>query len=239
MEVDWLAGIRAVLFDLDNTLYDHARASREALLASAREFQRTAALDGELLCREFTRHNDDCWALAVRGEMTRAELAVARFRRTLAGFSIEDPEAERFSKAYLTRYRRRPAEVPGAREAVVRLRDRLPVGIVTNGFPDLVHDKLAAIGLSGLLHPVVVADRIEVMKPRPGCFLAGVEALRLLPAEVLFVGDSLAIDVAGGAAAGLRTCWFNPLGAESPVAAPLPDVTVRRLEELPELLAGA
>jgi len=77
------------------------------------------------------------------------------------------------------------------------------------------------------------------MKPRPGCFIAGVEALRLLPAEVLFVGDSLAIDVGGGAAAGLRTCWFNPLGAESPAAAPLPDVTVRRLEELPELLAGA
>ena len=233
-----LAGaIRAVLFDLDNTLYDHSRASREALTAAAHEFEQTAAIEGEHLCREFTRHNDDCWRLAVRGEMTREELAIDRFRRTLEGFGIVTLEPQRLSEAYISRYRRRATEVPGARAAVLRLREHLPVGVVTNGFPELVEDKLLAIGLAAVLHPVVVADRIELMKPRPEAFLTALAELQLAGGEVMYVGDSLAVDVAGAAAAGLRTCWFNPLGAERPPEAPVPELVIESLGELPELLA--
>jgi putative hydrolase of the HAD superfamily len=231
--------IRAVLFDLDNTLYDHETSSRKALAAAAREFARTAALDVDQLCGTFTRHNDECWVLVTRGEMTRDELRVARFRRTLTEFGIEDLEPKRLSETYLARYRRGLAEVPEARRTVLRLLRDLPVGIVTNGFPDLVEEKLAAIGLAGLLHPVVVADRVEVMKPRPDAFLAALHALGLPAHDVLYVGDSLAVDVAGGAASGLRTCWFNRSGLEAPPGGPRPDAIVRRLSELLTLLLGA
>jgi HAD superfamily hydrolase (TIGR01549 family) len=231
--------VRAVLFDLDNTLYDHETSSREGLAAAARDLEQTAGLDVDLLCRVFTRHNDECWALAVRGEMTREELRVARFRRTLAELGVEGLDPEHLSSAYLARYRRRLAEVPGARSTVLRLLRDLPVGIVTNGFPDLVGDKLAAIGLSGRLHPVVVADRIEVMKPRPDAFQAALEALDLPAGDVVYVGDSLTVDVAGGAAAGLRTCWFNRDGSAAPAGSPRPDAMVLRLAELPALLLGA
>lgn len=227
---------RAVLFDLDNTLYDHEASSRGALAEAALEFEQTAGLDADALCRTFTRHNDECWVLATRGEMTREELRLVRVRRTLAEFGIDDLEPERLSEAYLTRYRGRLAEVPGARSTVVRLLQELPVGIVTNGFPDLVDDKLAAIGLAGLLHPVVIADRIEVMKPRPDAFRTAIALLGLLPSEVLYVGDSLTVDVAGAAAAGLRTCWFDRDGREAPSGALRPDLIVRRLLELPALL---
>jgi putative hydrolase of the HAD superfamily len=230
---------RAVLFDLDNTLYDHDASSREALTAAAREFDETSRLDADELCREFARHNDACWVLATRGEMTREELRVARFRRTLEGFGVQDLDPVRLSSAYLERYRRRLAAVPGARETVLGLLRRLPVGIVTNGFPDMVEDKLAAIGLAGRLHPVVVADRLEVMKPRPQAFLAALEALRLPGDEVLYVGDSLVVDVAGGRAAGLRTCWFNRGGMDAPPGAPEPDLVIRRLTELLELATSA
>jgi HAD superfamily hydrolase (TIGR01509 family) len=229
---------RAVLFDLDNTLYDPEASSREALVAAAREFGDTSGLDPEELCRAFTRHNDACWVLATRGEMTREELRVARFRRTLESFGIADLEPELLSEAYLARYRRRLSEVPGARATVLRLLRALPVGVVTNGFPDLVEDKLRAIGLPGLLHPVVVADRVEVMKPRPDAFLAAVRELRLPARDVLYVGDSLTVDVAGGLAAGLRTCWFNRDGAEVPADGPRPHAVVTRLDELPELVLG-
>lgn len=228
--------MRAVLFDLDNTLYDHESSSRGALVEAALEFEQTAGLDTEALCRTFTRHNDECWVLATRGEMTREELRLVRVRRTLAEFGIDDLEPERLSEAYLTCYRGRLAEVPGARSTVVRLLRELPVGIVTNGFPDLVDDKLAAIGLAGLLHPVVIADRVEVMKPRPDAFRTAIALLGLPPSEVLYVGDSLTVDVAGAAAAGLRTCWFDREGREAPSEAPRPDLIVRRLPELPALL---
>jgi putative hydrolase of the HAD superfamily len=235
----WLGSVRAVLFDLDNTLYDHTLASRAALFAAAREFEETAALSPDVLFDHFTRHNDACWALAVCGEMTREELALARFERTLESFAVSGLEARRLSEAYLTLYRGQPSEVPGARATVLRLLESRPVGIVTNGFPDYVEEKLAAIGLAGRLHPVVVAERIEVMKPRPDCFLAAVERLALHPPEVLYVGDSPAVDVVGARGSGLRACWLNRLGAPWPDGADVPDVVIRKLNELPELLGGA
>ncbi len=61
----------AVLFDLDDTLYDHTRASRQALAETAAAYRDLAELDAETLFREFTRHNDECWALAGCGQMTR------------------------------------------------------------------------------------------------------------------------------------------------------------------------
>ena len=234
----WLSRVRAVLFDLDNTLFDHTRASREALIEAAREFEPMVAVEAERLCDEFTRHNDACWVLAVRGEMTREELTLARFARTLAALRVSGVVPDRLSEAYLARYRHRPAEVPDARDTVLRLREAFGVGVVTNGFPDLVEDKLAAIGLAGALHPIVVADRLEVMKPRPDAFLAALEELRLDPPEALYVGDSLDVDVAGARAAGLPTCWFDRLALGSPAEAPRPDLTIRSLAELPELLGA-
>ncbi|MFN2432560.1 MAG: HAD family hydrolase, partial [Gemmatimonadota bacterium] len=156
MAAEPLRGVRAVLFDLDNTLFDHTRASREALAAMGEELEELAGGDADLLCREFERHNDDCWALAVRGEMTREELRVVRFRRTLTALGLE-LAAERVSDAYLERYGMRGTEVPGASATVLQLLDRIPVGVVTNGFADLVDAKLEAIGLARVLHPVVVA----------------------------------------------------------------------------------
>jgi FMN phosphatase YigB (HAD superfamily) len=82
----------------------------------------------------------------------------------------------------------------------------------------------------------VIADRIEVMKPRPDAFRTAIALLGLLPSEVLYVGDSLTVDVAGAAAAGLRTCWFDRDGREAPSGALRPDLIVRRLLELPALL---
>ena len=46
------------------------------------------------------------------------------------------------------------------------------------------------------------------------------------------MGDSLSSDITGGKQAGIATIWFAPNGQESD----LPDVTIRSLEELPELL---
>jgi putative hydrolase of the HAD superfamily len=49
-------------------------------------------------------------------------------------------------------------------------------------------------------------------KPDPEIFQRALDALGVAPQEALFVGDTLASDIAGAAALGLRTCqalWFR------------------------------
>ena len=59
-------------------------------------------------------------------------------------------------------------------------------------------------------------------KPHPAIFERALEALGVRAERTLFVGDSLAVDIAGAAALGMRTCqavWFraddDPDGAEA------------------------
>jgi HAD superfamily hydrolase (TIGR01549 family) len=233
-----MRSFQAVLFDLDNTLYDHTHSSREALIRMVRELESLTGVDPEILCREFQRHNDECWALAVRGEMTREELRLARFTRTLRALGL-DLEAAELSRAYLEGYARFGREVPGARSTVLCLLEGLPVGIVTNGYPDMVEAKLEAVGLAGLVHPVVVADRLEDMKPRAACFRQALAALGMEAADVLYVGDAPEVDVVGAREAGLATCWFDRNGAGWPSELAHPDLTIRNLPELELTLRGA
>lgn len=55
------------------------------------------------------------------------------------------------------------------------------------------------------------------------------------PEQCLMIGDSLTADIAGGRAAGMHTCWFDPAdrGAALP---PQADWRITRLEELLDIL---
>jgi putative hydrolase of the HAD superfamily len=68
---------------------------------------------------------------------------------------------------------------------------------------------LAEVGLAGAVDAVVVSAEVGARKPDARIFTAAVEELRCLPAESLFVGDSIDVDVAGARAAGLRAVLLD------------------------------
>jgi len=61
--------------------------------------------------------------------------------------------------------------------------------------------------------------------------LAGVE-----PAEAVFVGDRLDVDIAGAKTAGMRAVWFNHWGGSLDGASPGPDAVIESFSELPGVL---
>lgn len=129
---------------------------------------------------------------------------------------------------------------PGAAELLSRLVSAgLPVAMVSNVGRAALGSALARFGLADWLSPVVSRDEVTYMKPRAEGILRALTALRLAPAEVLFVGDSMA-DVLGARAAGLPVAIIR--GGEcvaSDFADYPPDHWVARLPELGELIAWA
>lgn len=68
--------------------------------------------------------------------------------------------------------------------------------------------KIRRTGLDALVDGWVVSDAVGSRKPRPEIF--GALATRLGCAlDGWMIGDSLDLDVAGGAAVGLRTAWID------------------------------
>lgn len=88
--------------------------------------------------------------------------------------------------------------------ALERLAARVPLAAVSNG-----NACLRRIGLMHLFAFQLGAREHGAAKPAPSIFHAACAQLRCNPAQVLHVGDDVALDVVGAARAGLRTCWIN------------------------------
>ena len=96
---------------------------------------------------------------------------------------------------------------PGAREALERLSDALPVVCVTDGMGDVQRAKLAALGVRDMLTGVVVSDELggrHLRKPHVAPFRAALDLLGVPADQVIHIGDRLEKDVAGAGAAGMR-----------------------------------
>lgn len=86
------------------------------------------------------------------------------------------------------------------------------------------------------LTSVITSEDVRSYKPRPELFLAGVDALKLPPAEILHIGDSATSDVIGANQLGIPVAWINRLGKTLAVTAK-PDYTIATLPELLPILA--
>ena len=106
------------------------------------------------------------------------------------------------------------------------LRERgLKLGLVSNAFdpPRLLHGDLEELGVAARLDVAVFSSEVGRRKPDPVIFERALTALGVEPARALFVGDTLATDVAGAKAFGMHTCqavWFR---ADDDPESPEPD----------------
>jgi FMN phosphatase YigB (HAD superfamily) len=76
------------------------------------------------------------------------------------------------------------------------------------------------------------SEMLGVAKPDPAFFDAALRVLGNPTREsCILIGDSLTADIRGGAAAHIRTCWYNPKDKSEPLA-PKPTYTVKSLDEI-------
>jgi FMN hydrolase / 5-amino-6-(5-phospho-D-ribitylamino)uracil phosphatase len=229
-----LETLRAVTFDLDNTLWDVgpviARAEqcvfdwlREHCPRVAERFSleemRTARAD---LAREEPERAHDLSYL-------RRESLARQIRE--CGYGAE--RAERAFQVFFSA-RNELDPFPEVRPALERLRGRYVLATLTNGNADLV-----CIGLSDLFALSLDPSRIGAAKPHPRCFEVLARGLRLDPAQILYVGDDPQVDVEAAHAAGLRAAWINRRGATWPRELAAPDLIVPDCATLADVLVPA
>lgn len=90
--------------------------------------------------------------------------------------------------------------VPG----LASLSERYVIGSISNGFADL-----AAIGISEHFKTSIAAHQFGSAKPHPEIFLAACDALAIAPHEAVYVGDDPLLDIQGAQNAGLQAVWMN------------------------------
>jgi 2-haloalkanoic acid dehalogenase type II len=223
--------IRAICFDLDNTLWEI-----EPVLVRA---ERILA---DWLGHRYPRIGERFTAadmLEVRAALLAEQphqahdLSFLR-RETLARCAAEvgyerDISHEAFAIWHAARNQVEPyVDVISALET---LKARFRLATLTNGNADL-----AVIGLAHHFEVTLHAAALGCAKPDPRAYTALANALTLEPAEILFVGDEPHADVVGPRAAGMQTVWVNRGGAIWPDELPAADASVADLDGLMALL---
>jgi HAD superfamily hydrolase (TIGR01549 family) len=228
--------IRAVLFDLDGTLYHQGPMRAFMALESltmplaglSRASRRWRALLEYRRALERFRHEPRTDRLIAEAMISEAASAT--------GLSAE--EVKRLVTEWMLS---RPLKYI----RLCRVRGLLPLldwlegkGIQTGVLSDYpVVAKLEALGVGGRFRPVLCSldPAINALKPDPYGFRAACESWGLPPGDVLMVGDRAEVDAAGAIAAGMKCVVIGR--QDSPGAERSGYVVIRSLERLHRVLS--
>jgi HAD superfamily hydrolase (TIGR01509 family) len=120
------------------------------------------------------------------------------------------------------------------------LRVRYRLAVVSNF--DYTPTALAILGAAGIVdhfETIVVSDTVGWRKPAPLIFRQTLDHMKLAPADALFVGDRIDIDVAGARALGMDAAWVNPDAEPVPAGLTPPSYDLRDLADLRKVLIAS
>ncbi len=164
-----------------------------------------------------------------------------RFSRTLKILDVDEPQAmplaEDLRRIHMGRVREVTKAPPARIDAMKKIARHHRVGLISN-FDDsetghlIMHDT----GIRELFDAIIISADTGYRKPNPLIFKKILDAMRLEPADILFVGDTPLDDVLGSKGVGMHSAWIRRRGHVFPEGIPAPDITISDLAELPAAL---
>ncbi len=221
--------IRALLFDLDDTLWPITpvivQAEQVLFTWIATHAPRVAASYSIDMMRQ-----QRIQLIQVRPELA-IDLQALRYQALLDTFLRcgEDPVLVTTAMQVFNQARNQVQIFDDVAHCLPRLAKLVKLGSLTNGAADL-----EAIGLAHHFEISLAAHQIGKAKPDPYVFQQACALLQLEPAHVAYVGDDLRLDVEGAQKAGLTGIWLNRQNQQAPseLGHIQPDVTFTNLHDL-------
>lgn len=210
-----LTSLKAVLFDLDDTLFDHLHSSRcglEIVYAQQACFQAAPYQTFELQHHELL---EKLHLEFLKGAMTLDEVRAERFRQLFALYGEASSAEHTWDtfQVYRKGYLESQQLVPGSLALLEYVQAQgLKIGIVTNNTVNEQTTKIRQLGIEHLIDTMAISEEVGAAKPDPRIFEASLGRLDCKASEVVMIGDSWSADVMGAAAAGIRCLWLNRHG---------------------------
>ncbi|MGI4834672.1 MAG: YjjG family noncanonical pyrimidine nucleotidase [Janthinobacterium lividum] len=205
---------RHLFFDLDHTLWDFETNATETLQQLYEDYE--LARYGTFTLPQFTaRYNEvnhALWRLYQANKIGQQQLRDTRFVRTLTklGVAAIDIPAD-ISARFTQILPQKSAVFPHTHEVLAYLQGKgYHLHLITNGFEDVQHLKLAASELTDYFEEVITSETSGCLKPDPRMFAHALARAGATAPESLMVGDNLECDILGAYNAGIDQVYFNP-----------------------------
>ncbi len=244
--------LRAIVFDLFDTLVDLSMSGLPMVTVGERRFPSTVGALHELVSEHteisLEALGDAIWDVDKALRAPRAaegkELPTLERMQALAEhIGIRDEKlATRLTGTHMRLLRGQVTALDHHPEVIAALKERdLRVGVCSNfSHSQTALRVLEDADLRWQFDAIIISDAVTWRKPRPEIFQATLASLGVSAEETLHVGDSLKADVAGAQPLGIRTAWItrqieDPDGALAEYEGPAPDHVIADLSELTEL----
>lgn len=226
--------IKAVIFDIDNTLYSYDAAHKIAFQALSESFCGTFGVSQG----QFTRLHREADRIlrarvgqpcgAIHNRLIRYQIMLEQIGKPV---SYAPGLADTYWGALLSNMQC----APGARECMSFLKSAgYTVGIGTNMTADYQFAKLKRLGLLCYVDFLVSSEEVGAEKPDGKLFVCCVEKAGCPADACMFVGDSLEGDALGAMRAGLRPVWLSGEGPAADIPAGIE--VIHSLTDIPDLL---
>jgi putative hydrolase of the HAD superfamily len=256
--------IKAVFFDLDDTLLWDQRSIKEAFVATCKLAEERYGVDSSNLeeavrdaARElyasyetfsFTQMIginpfEGLWGnfLDDQDEFQKMKKIVPVYRKDawtngLKKMGIDDPEfGHELAEAFPQNRRKLPFVYEETFKVLDALKDDYRLLLLTNGSPDLQQTKLEITSeLVPYFEKIVISGDYGRGKPDPGIFEHALSLMELNKDEAIMVGDNLMTDILGANRVGMKSVWINRHHKERNEV--IPTYEIKHLEELFTLL---
>ncbi|MCH5461247.1 HAD family hydrolase [Lactobacillus sp. LC28-10] len=227
--------LKAIVFDLDDTLYDQQRPFQQALFSVWND----PAVSGHVLTdlfKTFKHMNDRVAKL----ETLTMNHVFSHLNDVLTKYNLPTL-ANSVWLAFWDRYQAEAQTISlfsDIQTQLPLLKDHYELGVITNGESNTQSEKLSHLDLHRWVNHdnVVISDEVGIRKPDPRIFTHFNRKLSLQANEVVYIGDNFEKDMVGAKKAGWHAFWFNHRHLEMPKSDFIPDQTVESSTELAELL---
>lgn len=206
--------ITDVFLDLDRTLWDFEKNSKETLWELFYEYElpHYGIEDFELFFEAYLRINEECWEQYRQDKISKKFLRSQRFHLTFLEFELSNRSlARRIGEEYIDKSPMKRALVPDTVEVLEYLQTKYKLHIITNGFEEVQYIKINNTGIRPFFDKIITSERAECRKPNPKIFQFATQLAKTKAENSVMIGDDFGIDAKGALDAGFAEgFWFDP-----------------------------
>ena len=213
--------IRAVLFDLDNTLTHRDQSIAAYSQHLADHYQHQLQHDESNLIQSIIRRIDH-GGYPKKEYLTHPSIAASvayALQQELSWNSL--PDLDELSQFWFQQFGLSAVAMPGAKSLLTELKQRgYKLAVISNGGHATRLNILQGLGFSHYFDEIVSSGLLGISKPNPEIFLHTSRQLGISAQHCLYVGDHPVNDIQGATDAGMTAIWlegFHDAGAHRPI----------------------